>query len=207
MRPWRLALSCRARVASGWLAGTCCRSARRCRSCSICSLIYDSDGYILAVAFPLVAYAMLALAELAALTLSGTRRVPLLAASLLLLPGGLAARGRARLRWATRRTTGSSETRVEAIAGNFDPGDGARHVARVLAVELPSRDVLPAGVHHACSCSRIDSFADAGSRDAVSDGERPHDPLLRARTASTSVLWGPRWSRCFTSSRTTWSAS
>jgi hypothetical protein len=78
-------------------------------------LIYDSDGYILSVAFPLTGYAMLAAAALmdeARTQAIGAFAAALLAVSLTLLPGGQAvyAAHDARL-----------EARIDAIGRHIDP--------------------------------------------------------------------------------------
>jgi len=86
-------------------------------------LIYDSDGYILAVAFPLAAYAMLASAEIVATTrgqVVGTLSVLLLGGSLLLLPGG-PARGGDRGYGSYAAHDDLLRVRLDAIARNFDP--------------------------------------------------------------------------------------
>jgi len=78
-------------------------------------LIYDSNGYILSVAFPLTAYALLAGAELMNETRAqaiGACAAPLLAASLLVLPGGYAAYA------AHDRLLAA---RIDAIERDFDP--------------------------------------------------------------------------------------
>ena len=103
----------------------------------------------------------------------GAFAAPLLAASLTLLPGGHAS---LRLTRCPAERRGSMRDRRP-----FRPGHhGTRHLARILAVELPSRDVLPAGAHHATAGPRPLLLPTRASRAPYLTARQPCDSLFRA---------------------------